>query len=174
MAIQASPPIRISSRQTRLLDEHIRKRSTANHEVKRIQIILKGSKGQSMYSVSKEIGLSLNPTYAWRKRWERSYPDLLAFEKGKSGEGVSDLELLGQMLLILKDRARPGSPAKFTLSQKQQIVALACREPSEYGIPINRWTHEMLAHVAQVEKIVTSISPRYVGKILKKSGITTA
>ena len=173
MATKSLPPIPLSSRQYKLLDKHVRKRSTGNHELKRIQIILKGSKGQSMYSVSKEIGLGIDPTYNWRKKWESNYEELRVFEKGKSGEGVSDLELLEKMRSILKDRARCGSPPKFTLSQKQQVVALACRKPSEYGIPINRWTHEMLAQVAKAEKIVESISPRYVGKILKKSGITT-
>jgi len=174
MAIKARPPIVITTRQYKLLAQHIRKRSTGNHELKRIQIILKGSTGQSMYSISNEIGLSIDPVYKWRKRWESSYAQLLVFEKGKSGEGVSDLELLNRMRSILKDQARCGSPAKFTLSQKQQIVALSCRKPSEYGIPINKWSHERLAQVAQSEKIVKSISPRYVGKILKKSGHTTA
>ena len=51
-------------------------RTIGSHEVKRIQTILKGSKGQSMYSVSKEIGLGIDPTYKWRKRWEIAAQDV--------------------------------------------------------------------------------------------------
>jgi len=174
MAAKASPALKLSERQTKILSDYIRKRDTSNHEVKRIKIILKGSEGQSSYSISKEIGLGYNPVATWRKRWRVSYPDLTKYEKGKSGKGVSDGNLLKRMLSILQDQPRSGSPPKFTLSQKQQVVAMACRKPSAYGIEMTSWTHEMLAQVAQTEKIVKSISPRYVGKILKKSGVTSA
>ena len=174
MAGKSSPPLQITDRQYTILEGHIRKRNTPNHEVKRIKIILKGSKGESTYSISKEIGLQMNTTSKWRNVWKSCYEELLLFEKGHSGAGVSDLELLKRMLLIIKDSKRSGSPPKFTRSQKQQIVALACRNPSDYNIPLSSWTHEMLAHVAVTEKIVKSISRRKVGDILKKSRGTTA
>ena len=174
MAGKASPALELTDRQYKLLAGHIRRRDTKNHELKRVKIILKASKGQSTFSISKEIGLGVGPVSTWRKRWAACYEHLVEYERGKSGEGVKDKDLLREMLAILKDRPRSGSPPRFSLSQKQQIVALACRKPSEYGIAISRWTHEMLAHVAQAENIVESISPRHVGKILKKAGLTSA
>jgi transposase len=135
---------------------------------------LKGSEGQSTYSISKEIGLGYEGVCRWRRRWLSLYEELQIYEKGKSGEGVRDLELLKKMLSILIDRPRSGSPPKFTMSNYKQIVAIACRKPSEYNIPRRKWTHEMLAQVAVSENIVVSISPRNIGKILKKSGITTS
>jgi len=170
----AVAPLKMTDRQYRLLEKERKKHKTANQIVKRINILLKGSKGQSNYSISREIGVTIQTVKNWRSRWDSNYERLLVYERGKLGQGVSDKELLNEMLSIIKDKPRSGKPPIFTLSQKQQIVALACRKPSEYGLPQTRWTHEMLAHIAQKEKIVKSISARYVGKILKKSGGTSA
>ncbi len=164
------PPLKMTDRQYRLLESKSRKYKTSNQLVKRINILLKGSKGQSNYSISEETGITVQTIKRWRSRWDLAYEKLLIQEQGKSGEGVSDNELLEAMMNVLKDKPRSGKPPIFTLSQKQQIVALACRKPSDYGLPHTRWTHEMLAHEAQAEKIVESISPRHVGGILKKSG----
>jgi len=168
------PPLKMTARQYRLLDSKSNKHKTGNQYVKRIKILLRGSKGQSNWSISRELGISVKTVKFWRDRWDLAYEKLLIYEQGKSGEGVSDKELLEAMMNVLKDKPRSGKPPVFTLSQKKQIVALACRKPSEYGLPQTRWTHKMLAHVAQTEKIVESISPRHVGGILKKSGGTSA
>ncbi len=174
MAAKSSPPLEITQRQYSVLEGYIAKRSTPIHEIKRIKIILKASKGQSTYSISQQLGFCMNTITKWRKAWKRSYEELIVFEKGKLGDGVSDFELLKRMLSVVEDKKRPGSPPKFTMSQKKQIVALACRKPSDYNIPMSSWSHEMLAHVAVAEKIVESISRRTVGNILKKSGSKTA
>ncbi len=174
MANKALAALPLGERHYNLLEKYSRRRDIGNHELKRIKIILKGSKGQSNYSISREVGLGMEAIARWRNRWENAHDALLEFEGGKSGEGVSDRELLKKMLEILRDRPRPGKPVRITLSQKKQIVTLACRKPSDYGIKMNRWTNEMLAKVAQREKIVPSISPTYVGRILKKSGHMSA
>lgn len=168
MAGKSLPKLLITDRQYNLLTQYGRKYTAKTQEVKRLQIIIKSSEGQSKYSISKEIGMCHESVATWYNRWSKGYKGLLAYEKGKTGQGVSDKELLEKMLSILKDRSRPGAPVKFTLSQKQQLVALACRKPSKYGIKINRWTHEKLAQVAVSEEIVESISVRQVGNILKK------
>ncbi len=173
MSAKASPALPLSKRQYDILDKYVRKRSTSNHEVKRIKIVLKGSEGQSNFSISKEIDLGVYPIAKWRNRWLSSYEEIQIYEQGESGQGVSDKDLLKKMLSVLQDLPRTGAPARLSMSQKQQIVALACCAPSDYGIPITSWTHEMLAHIAKAEKIVENISPRYVGKILKKSGLTS-
>lgn len=167
-------PLKMTARQYGLLDSQSKKHKTGNQQVKRIKILLQGSKGRSNYSISKDLKVSVKTVASWRRRWALAYEKLLIFERGKSGEGVSDGALLKKMLEVLKDRSRPGTPAQFTLSQKQQIVTIACRKPSEYGLPMTRWTHQMLAEVAQAEKVVESISARYVGEVLKKSGHTPA
>ena len=89
-------------------------------------------------------------------------------------KGVSDRELLSKMLEILSDLPRSGHPKRITLEQEQQIVAVACRKPKEFGIAMTQWNREMLAHVAMAEGIVDQISPRYVSEILKKKRAPTS
>jgi len=98
---------------------------------------------------------------------------LESFEKGKDGQGVSDLELRRYLLGVLKDIARSGTPKTFTAAQEQQIVALACEEPNHHGIPITDWTHEMLAKTAIAKNIVSTISSSQVGRILKNMPTST-
>ena len=174
MANKTLPALPLQERHYGLLENYSRRRDVGNHELKRIKIILKSSKGQSNYSISREVGLGVEAVSRWRGRWKNAYGALQDFERGKSGEGVSDGGLLKRMLGTLKDRPRPGKPVEITMSQKKQIAALACRKPSEYGIKMGRWTNDMLAEVARTEKIVASISPTYVGRILKKSGHMSA
>jgi len=166
----AVPASKMTTRHYQLFENESKKHKTRNQIVKRLKILLKASRGQSNYSISREVGVAHETVKRWRASWDSSYEKLLIYEQGKLGNGVSDKELLGEMLSIIKDKPRSGKPLVFTLSQKQQIVALACRKPSEYGLPQTRWTYKMLAHTAQAEKIVESISIRHVGGILKKSG----
>jgi len=82
---------------------------------------------------------------------------------------VSDSELLQKMLAILTDEPRSGPPIRISLTEKQQLVALACKKPEDFGVPLTQWNREMLAKVAMAEGIVEKISPRYVSEILKKA-----
>lgn len=160
--------LKMSERQYGLLEKESKKHKTKNQEVKRIKILLKGSKGQSNYSISKEVGVTVQTVGTWRKRWDKRYEELVTYEQGSSGTGVTDGELLKEMKSRITDQPRPGKPSEITLSQKEQIVAIACRKPEEYNIPVVRWNATLLAKVAIEEKVVKSISPRYVSIILKK------
>ena len=46
---------------------------------------------------------------------------------------------------------------------------MACKEPSDYGLPFTNWSHKLLADTVIKEKILDQISSRYVGIILKKT-----
>ncbi|TAG96581.1 MAG: helix-turn-helix domain-containing protein [Sphingobacteriales bacterium] len=74
----------------------------------------------------------------------------------------------------LDDLPRSGAPKRISLSQEQQIVALACEKPRDHGVEMTNWTHEMLARVAISKGILESISSRYVGEILKKKQVATS
>jgi transposase len=128
---------------------------------------------QNNAQIKRAMQISLNTVKSWRKRWTTCYAQLLVFEQGKDGTGVSDQVLLAQMLTFLEDLPRSGHPKEITLAQEQQIVALACLKPVEYGIEMTTWTHQMLAQVAITEGIVKTISSRYVGTILKKKSSKT-
>ncbi len=163
-----APAIRMSQRHHKLLKKESSRHKIAHQLKTRISILLLASQGQSHAGIKRALGVSVNTIKQWRSRWEEGYESLLEFELGKSGEGVSDKELLGRMISVLRDKPRSGTPKRITLSQEQQIVALACEKPEDYGIEMTQWNREMLAHVAKSKGIVETISPRYISEILKK------
>lgn len=174
MAGKARAALVLTSRQKDLLLVFSKRGDTGQRIAKRICIILRSSEGESSYSISKGMGIKYDSVQRWRNRWELGYESLLIYEQGDSGEGVKDISLLKKMLELLEDKERSGTPSRISLSAKQQIAAIACGQPSDYGIPQTKWTHELLAEVAQSEKVVSKISARYIGVLLKKSGHTSA
>ena len=177
---RGKPPalaILMNERLYKLLKKESRKATTLQKYAERISILLLctsfgGSK--SILEVSRELNASPNTVRKWRNRWTAAYPVLIAFERGPDGKGVSDHDLLQKALSFLDDSGRSGTPKRITLEAEQQIAALACTKPSDYDIEMTVWTHAMLAHVAVAQKIVESVSPRYVGMILKKKSASAS
>jgi putative transposase len=173
----AAAPIEMSSRIYALLVTESNKRTLKRHHLDRIRILLQASEqggGQSNGQIKRNLAVSYNTVKVWRNRWTQIYPAVLAFEVGPTGKGVSDAVLVAKILSYLEDAPRPGTPPTFSLAQRQQIVALACQKPTDHGIEMTTWTHEMLAHVAMSLGIVATISSRYVGVLLKKATTPTA
>jgi transposase-like protein len=164
----------LSERQRRLLTSEISKRTTLRQYAERIPIVLLGGEGINNSEVSRRLGIQANTVRTWRKRWLNDYATLLVFESGVGGAGVSDFALLQEMLKRFDDLPRSGTPKRITLAQEQQIIALACEKPEDYGIPITTWSLSMLADVAISKDIVKTISARYVAEILKKKPVATA
>ena len=168
-----APAIPMTARQYSFLSQHWAKHSLPHHIKTRIRILLLASEGHTHASIKRELGIDVNTVKRWRRRWEAEFDSIKAFELGESGQGVSDKELLKRMLLVVKDHSRSGAPKRITLAQEKQIIALACEKPEDHGIPITQWNREMLAHVAKAKGIVETISPRYVGEILKNKRAST-
>ena len=164
-----APAIAIGTRQVQLLEAEKNKRTISVQFQIRIDIILRASQGQSNSHIARETGKALNTVKTWRKRWREGYDALCAFEAGQSGQGVRDGQLVEKMLDLLSDRPRSGAPRRITLSQRQQIVALACEAPEDFGIEMTQWNRAALAQVAVDKGIVETISPRYVSVVLKKT-----
>jgi len=116
----------------------------------------------------------LNTVKSWRSRWNSAYEQLLIFETGVSGQGVSDRELLQKMLELISNRPRSGMPSRISMEQKQQIVALRCEHPENYGYVMTDWTHQILAEAAVKQGIVARISASYAGRLLKNKRVTTS
>lgn len=166
--------ITMRGRVHRILSEERRKHSTSQRLCTRIDILLLAAEGQSNAEISRQTGNTHKTVRSKRKRWNEDYDKLLAFEQGKDGQGVSDLELRRYLLDLLKDKPRPGAPKVIMVAQEQQIIALACEKPKDHGIPLTDWTHERLAHTAVDKGIVPSISSSQVGRILKNKPLATA
>ena len=166
--------ILMSQRHYELFSQEQRKRSISRQNYSRIRILLRASEGQSNKQIAREEGISLNTVKAWRSRWERGHQQLLEFEKGLSGQGVNDFQLRQKMLELISDQPRSGAPAYISMAQKQQIVALACEDPEDYGQVMTDWTHQALAKAAVHQGIVESISAGYVGRLLKNKHVAAS
>ncbi|MEN0051363.1 MAG: helix-turn-helix domain-containing protein [Bacteroidota bacterium] len=149
------------------------KHNTSQQKLKRIKILLKGREGQSNSQISRDLSISYKTVLKWRKRWLSEYESLQGIEEAiQKGEEKKNA-LSKALVKFLQDQARSGAPKTFSLAQRQQIVALCCESPKDYGLEMTDWTHEMLAKTAISKGIVPSISASHLGKILKKSALTT-
>jgi putative transposase len=88
-------------------------------------------------------------------------------------EGINDSQLRQQLEAVLSDQQRSGGPAKFSLEQIVQIVAVACEQPASSGRPLSHWTPRELALEVVKRGIVQEISRRSVGRFLKRGNATT-
>jgi len=59
----------------------------------------------------------------------------------------------------------------FTAEQTCEIIALACREPQEFGYPISQWSLTDLAAAAMEQDIIESISPCHLGRFLRELAV---
>lgn len=164
----------LTARQRSLLTKQRNKAKVAVQQRNRIDIVLGAAAGQSNRSLCQALSVGGNTVTYWRKHWAACYASLCIYEAGLAGQGVSDRQLLSRMLSVLEDAPRSGAPVRISMAQKQQITALACRKPEDYGIPVTQWNREMLAQVAVSQGIVETISPRYVSELLKNQRTTTA
>ena len=109
----------------------------------------------------------------WRERWREESEFLAAAEE----QQVTDKKLMALIEQILSDRQRPGTPKCFPVEQVVQIVShreadpcgIACESPEKSERPVSHWTPSELADEALLRGIVEKISPRSVGRFLKRS-----
>jgi len=83
-------------------------------------------------------------------------------------KGLNEKQLTQLIISVLQDCERPGTPVTFSTEQVVQIVALACENPNKSGHPVSHWTPAELAGEAFKRGIVEEISPRSVGRFLKR------
>lgn len=50
-----------------------------------------------------------------------------------------------------------------------QLFVIACEKPEHYGRPLNHWTLRELVDEVIKQGIVTSISPRHVGRLMAEA-----
>lgn len=164
----AALAIAMTERQKKLLKQLSKEHNTPQQIALRARVLLLASEGISNSQIKRVLKIARNTVITWRKRWLAESASLLDFEKGFKNEGINDKRLKEHLKSFLQDNKRSGAPKKFTLSQRKQLIALACKKPIDYGLEMTDWTHEMLAKVAIAKGIVKSISPSHLGKILKK------
>ena len=140
--------ITLTEEERDLLRKISRKQTESQNVVKRAKILLKVDEGHQYKAVAAQLGIEKHNVTTWVKRWR---------ERSKH-----------PVIERLQDLPRSGKPDSITPEQWCQIIAMSCEKPSEYGLPITDWTHRELANEAIKQGIVKTISPSYLGRVLKK------
>lgn len=138
-----------------------RSRSLPASLVKRSQIILLASQGASNQVIAAEVGLHYNHVATWRNRFLQALPSLREIETG------SPEKLEEEIRLLLSDRKRPGAPPTFTPEQIMAIIALACKDPCDFGYEVSQWSLPLLVTEIKKQKIADQISAKSVSRFLK-------
>lgn len=164
----SAPPraVELSDRQRRLL-EQIHKRQTAPVRLaRRVGILLALADDPCLESVAQRLGLTRVSVRLWRDRWLDGQDAWRAAEADRA----DDQRLLRLIEQALDDAPRSGKPATFSPEQIVRLVAVACEPPEKSGRPISHWTSAELADEVKKRQIVKDISPRSVGRFLKRGG----
>jgi transposase len=129
--------------------------------VQRASVILLAFDRHLNEDIATKVGLSRKQVGLWRRRWKESFDALVSIECRET-----HATLRRAIEDVLNDAPRSGAHGKFTAEQITQIMAIACEPPERSGRPVDHWTHAELADEAVKRKIVSSISPRQVGRYL--------
>ena len=157
-------PINVSPRQRALLQSILKRHTASQRLVRRVTILLALADNPAVEAVADRLRLNRLTVRLWRDRWLQAADVLRQAEQ----QVASDSQLLNLVEQVLTDAPRPGAPATFTPEQLVQLVAVACEPPERSGRPIDHWTSRELADELTKRRIVPAISPRSVGRFLKR------
>src|SRR3954464_12544048 len=164
-----APSIPISPAQQDALQQIQRQQTADQRLVRRAAIILALAVDPCVEAVARRLGLTRVTVRAWRDRWREATPALQAAE-----QDLTPPQFRRLLEPLLNDAPRPGKPATFSPEQIVQIVAVACEPPERSGRPIDHWTDRELADEVKKRGIVRAISPRSVGRFLKRGRVAAA
>jgi putative transposase len=148
----------------------IQRQQTADQRlVRRASILLALAANPCVDAVARQLGLTRVTVRLWRDRWIAATADLHRAE-----QDLTPAQFRRLLEQFLDDAPRPGTPATFSPEQIVQIVAVACEPPEKSDRPIDHWTSRELADEVQKRGIVPKISPRSVGRFLKRGRVAAA
>lgn len=143
--------ITLSEADQQALEKLANRPSTPQQIAQRARIVLKAAASRNNAEIARTLGISIKMVRQWRFRW------------------VELTEQSKPVMERLQDSYRRGAPLTFTLEQQVECIAMACRDPMEYGRPISHWSAHELADELVNQGIVESISPRQVGRWLAEA-----
>jgi transposase len=155
----APAPIRLITDEAEALSALMRRRTAPQHLVLRAKIVLAAHDGLGLAETARRLGVARSTVQVWRQRWREG-------EEPRAAETPERLPVLIETQL--GDAPRSGAPLTFSAEQVAQITALALRPPEDFERPVTHWTPQELAGEAVQQGIVASISPRTVGRFLKR------
>ncbi len=156
-------PIGVTPAQRAVLTALVRRATCPQALALRARIVLEAAAGERNEPLARRLGCTPKTLRKWRARWADAAARLLAMDD-------DPVALAPAIAAVLADAPRPGAPDTFTAEQIVQIINLACRPPEQLGRPVTAWTPRELADEAVNQGIVRTISPRTVGRFLKRGG----
>jgi transposase-like protein len=137
------------------LESAVRTHATPQQLALRARIILLCGDGLGITEVAERLGIWRKTVSHWRRCW-------------------MDRTAAATIAQRLADAPRPGAKPVFTAEQICALIALACESPSASGLPVTHWSRSDLARQATQRGLVAKISPRSVGRLLKRIAASTA
>jgi transposase len=153
----------LSNSQRCILQSIVRKTHCPQAIAMRARILLAADEGLCVSEAARKAGCTRDVARRWRNRFAWAQQ-----QWGAAADEWTEAALTEKILDVLEDQQRPGAPSTFTAEQLCQIMAVACERPEECGRPISHWAARELADEVKKRRIVDSISPRHVGRFLKK------
>ncbi|GAA3876032.1 IS630-like element ISMsm5 family transposase [Saccharothrix violaceirubra] len=147
MPVARAHEITPTASQRRRLTRPAWSRTAAHQQVIRARIVLDAALGHANAEISRRLRVTVDTVRTWRGRYA---------DHGMAG---------------LIDRPRSGRPSRVTPLQAAEIKALACRPPTQTGVPLSRWSCPDLAAEAVAQGITTAISASTVRRILASDAI---
>jgi len=167
MTIHKAAEIQLSGKQRTILESIKRGTHSPLHLIQRSTIILLAADGLNNKEIERQTGWERNTVKKWRNRWAKALPEVNQIE------GSKPWALKATIDAALQDADRPGKPPLFTSEQVAHIIKIACDKPEIHDVPLSHWTPSALAREVMRQNIVTSISPRQVGRFLIRNGFKT-
>lgn len=151
----------LSNAMKEILLSFSKSRSLPASLVKRAEIILLASQGDSNQAIASKAGLHYNHVGIWRNRFLQELPSLRETEAGTPDK------LEAEIRRILSDRKRCGAPSTFTQEQILKIIDLACKNPCDFGYEVSQWNLPLLVTEIKKQGIADRISEKSVSRFLK-------
>lgn len=149
----APKPLQLADPEREQLWQIVNRHRTPQQIALRARIILLADEGYNHREIARALNISREMASLWRNRWLEL--------------SVKNLEVVQR----LADAERLGGPMTFSLEQILQLFALACEKPEIFGRPLSHWSARELADEALKQGIVTSISPRHVGRLMAEADL---
>ena len=153
----------ISALQRQILEEAIAPRECPQGWADRARIILSIADGVGVSPTARQLQVDRKTVRLWRTRWLAA-----SVEWEKDCKDWTEKVWAEKIEQAISDAPRSGAPCTFQAEHVCQIIALACKNPEDFKVPVSHWSAADLQREVLKQKIVPAISPRQVGRFLKR------
>lgn len=162
----------LSSQEQAVLEKVCRQKTVAHRLVERSQVLLGYEELPNQSQLSVQLGQSRGFVIRWLNRWQQKRVQRMELAAAYQSGMMSSNKYEKELLSLLSDQPRSGSPVTFTSHQQQQLMAIACQTPADFALPFTHWTHQLLSE--QAKRVGIVISSRHLGRLLKTSRATAS